>query len=258
MGLPPRPLTMRLQEPGIRSAFDGPSFGKVIPLMESMPASAHEPFRMPQSLADKVSEGPHEPITNREAIDIISDALFAAIGDGDEAMKLFMEWHAFRERLQAFFSSRTTARQQGLEAEISDLTRTGKAILGELAALQSDYAYAHQNWMDAEGNASRSRAQLNGVLGARPDQENGFFTGDEIETWQGRLEAARRAVDDDEASLRPVRDKLNEIGSRIAVKTRELARIKEQRKLRRMELVDGVHREVGSGLQGQTGKSLLP
>jgi chromosome segregation ATPase len=259
IGFGEKPLLDRLE--GARNHFD--VGGSIPPLDGPMPAFTS--FTPPTSPVDVVSAAPHEMLTALEGMDAISRELFEKLATSDEESKtLFLEWNGFRERLTTFLVARKDERRLKLENKIAELSRTGRACIDRIQQLRHETGEEQSRWNSMQAGISQAKAELNAVMAANPDgdgtsdaMDQSFALPAEREQWRESVAAARAVVAEQEAQARPVEMRMNELASKINAENRTLQTVKEQRRLLRLELVDGVERIVGSGLGGRPGKSAL-
>lgn len=260
MGAPSKPLTMQLGERGAHSGF-GSGFGGAIPphLVQSAPMPA------PSSVLNGMFEPAHEMPTSTEALDTITAELTRFLtADDQPAKEMFLAWNEFRERLSLFLSSRKDASRAELEDKIAALTRDGRACLDRIRELSTEVAAAQSAWNAMEETAARLRAVLSSAIAANPDGSGSidelnesFVMPEEREAWRQRVTKARAELEEQESQMRPMQSITAELAQKIHTQNEKLKGIKEQRRLLRLELQDGVKRVVGSGLQGRVGSTAL-
>jgi hypothetical protein len=254
-----RPMIERITD-----AAQGNHFGGVNPLGVSFPELAPpQPFAMPASPATAVLEQPSggDRPTTSEALEAISARLIPLAADSDPARQLLIAWIEMRGKMETLFASATSERRRAIESKIAELTAAGRERLDRIKVLRLEHGASLARYNAAEENAGRLRANLQSLLDQNPDGKNtddGWATDAERAAWQRKVDAARAALDAQNATTRLVLETINEAAGKMNAENAGLVKIREQRRLLRLELKDGTTRVLGSGLQGRTGRSALP
>jgi len=249
IGLEGRPLIDR-----IASAHDHITFGRVeTPMFPGQEFAAAAPEGPRPSLVDGMFEPAHFAPTAGEGLAAISRELAATLtATNEEGKELILAWTDFRQKLESYFDARTSDAKKVLETQIEALTAEGRGVIDRIAGLVRDRGNAQGFYSALEESASPLRTRLMELRSQNPDLDldNSFLTHAEREAWRKSLREAESAVSAKTDEQRPVLERIQRLDSEIQTASRELERIRRQRRALRLELLDGRKRDPAGGLGG--------
>ena len=245
-----------------RSQGSTAGFGSRVP-----PFGPPLPTPVPQSLVNAMLEPARPPSTTQEAMTAISRVLAATLdNDNREGHEIYLAWLELSGKIERFLNLRKDAHRAELTSKIAELTIAGRRCLETIRELTNQRGGLQADWNVLESRASEARAKLLAVETANPDGNDGtpeaweesFALPIERQEWEKNRAQARAEVERREAEMRPVQSRMNGLTAQIEAERSELQKIKIERRDLRLELVDGVSRAGGSGLQGPAGRSAIP
>lgn len=251
-----KPFIERLM--GERTA---PSFGSSIdPFPFPQPSPAPMQFEVPSSPATAMLEQPDYLSTAAEGMEAISRELIPLAANDESAKPLLFAWLDLREKLETIFNASKDERRRTIETKIMELTTAGRAILDRIAVLKGEHATALTRYNAHQETVSVLRSAWQSLVDLNPDKnlDESWASDAERAEWKSKVDAAQDALESSNVTSRILLGESNEIAGKMNSENAELLKIREHRRLLRLELKDGTTRVLGSGLQGRVGNSALP
>jgi DNA repair exonuclease SbcCD ATPase subunit len=205
-------------------------------------ATTTEPQPRPDVVSNMFPQA-GEPPTVAKAIATITGALLRSAADDETAKTLYSDWDALADKLRNHFKLQRDAHQAELRRKDQELTAQGRALVEKINTLQREASGLRNNFNAAEEIRSQFQLKVQ-ALGPDPMRKNDptydpdefFLTGEEIEQWRAHVAEGRAKLETQQSKVDRLRNQVVAKENEIEAASRQLTKIKQERKAVRSEL----------------------